>query len=417
MMNIKPSEKQPALLTMNPLLFMVILGIVQGATPLTVDLYLPAFPAVARDLHVGVGSIELTLAVFLVGMAVGQAVYGPFTDKHGRKKPLLVGLAVYTVGSLMCAVAPSLTVLMLGRLLQALGGSAGAVITMAMVQDLWQGKEAARRFSLLGLVSGLAPIIGPALGGVILTKFPWQVVFWGLSILGVVMAVLVVFLPETSNREERKTVRLRDALDNYLVLLKNRPYLLFMLSIGWVFGVLFAYVTASSSIYMETLHVGPGLYGMLFGLNAVGLMGASQLNRVLLNRFSLFQLGLFGVLLNVTVCVVLFILSVLGIHSLIAVATLFFFLMVSMGFTMPNLPALAMGHVKERIGSASALLGTSQFLVGGLAGTVVGLLDGPLVLAVLAGCSVVALTFLLLAGRGRMAGDPVGGPMPPSSGH
>ncbi|GGJ42971.1 multidrug effflux MFS transporter [Deinococcus roseus] len=399
MMNTRPSEKQPSRLTMNPVLFMVILGVLQGATPLTVDLYLPAFPAIARDLQVSTGSIELTLAVFLVGMAVGQAVYGPFTDKYGRKKPLLVGLAVYTVGSLMCALAPNLALLMMGRLLQALGGSAGAVITMAMVQDLWSGKEAARRFSLLGLVSGLAPILGPALGGMVLTHFPWQVVFWGLSVLGVLLAVLMVFLPETSSPEERKTVRLRDALNNYGVLFQNRPYVLFMLSIGWVFGVLFAYVTASSSVYMETLGVSPGLYGVLFGVNAVGLMSASQLNRILLARFSLFQLGLFGVMLNVTVCVLLLTLAVLGVQSLWLVASLFFLLMVSMGFTMPNLPSLAMWHVKERVGSASALLGSSQFLLGGLSGTVVGLLAGPPVLAVLAACGAVALVLLLLAGR------------------
>lgn len=365
-----PARRQAVLLTL-------ILGGLQAFGPLSIDMYLPGLPTIARDLRVDEGTAQFTLSAFLLGMALGQAAYGPVTDKYGRRRPLLFGVAVYVLASVLCALAPTAPLLIAGRFLQALGASAGAVITTAVVRDLWRGKEAADRFSLLMLVMGVAPILAPLLGGLILARFEWHAIFWTLAGLGVLCLAAVFALPETSSPESRAGVRLRDAAGTYLDLLRNAPFVAYALAGSFASCTLFAYISGSSFVFIETLGLTPGLYSVLFGANALGLIVASQVNRALLRRGSLNGIAAGASAATLGFALLLVLVTLTGNASVWTLAPLLFGLLSSLGLTFPNTTTLALEHVRVRMGSASALRGTIQFALAGGAGSLVGLLaDG-----------------------------------------
>ncbi|AFZ69588.1 multidrug effflux MFS transporter [Deinococcus peraridilitoris] len=391
-------------LPLSSALLTLILGALQALMPLSIDLYLPGLPTIARDLNVTSGAAQATLAVFMLGVALGQIVYGPVTDKYGRKPPLLLGLAVYVLSSVLCALAPSMTVLLAGRFLQALGASAAAVITATIVRDLWSGKALADRLSILMLIMGAAPILAPSLGGLLLTQIGWHGLFWLLAIFGVLITIIVTRLPETSSAQERAQTRLRDAATNYLSLLRNTPFLLYILTGACTAGMLFAYLTGSSFMYIDTLDVTPGVFAVLFGVNAAGLIIASQINRVLLRHFSLFAIARSAILAAVVLAGLLLAVVLSGAASVPTLTLLLFLLLATFGFIFPNIAALAFSNVKERMGSAAALQGTLQSTVGGLAGALVGVLAGSALLPVagiITAFAVLATIFLLAAHRAR----------------
>ncbi len=383
-------------------LLILILGGLQTVMPISTDLYLPALPTIARDLNVSPGVAQFTMAVFMIGVAIGQIVYGPITDKYGRKKPLLIGLAIYILGALLCAFATSINTLIGGRFLQALGAAAGAVITATIARDLWSGKVLADRLSLLFLVIGVAPILAPSLGGLILTLWDWHGMFWFLVVFGALVAISVTLLPETSSAQERAQVRLRDAAGTYAALLRNPSFMLFVLTGACTVGMLFAYITGSSFIYIETLGVTPGLFAILFGVNAAGFIGASQLNRVLLRHFSVFAITRTAVIAGVFVALLLVVVVANECANTFTLTILFILLCAAIGFIIPNIAALAIGTVKERMGSASALQGTMQSIFGGIAGGLVGALGNGStlpVIVIIAGFAGLAAAFLLVAHR------------------
>jgi len=384
------------------LILTIILGSVQAIMPMSIDLYLPALPTIANDLQVAAGSVQFTVAVFMIGVALGQVVYGPITDKFGRKTPLLVGFGLYIIGAVICASAPTITWLVVGRFIQALGASAGAVISSAIARDLWSGKMLADRLSLLVLVLGVAPILAPSLGGVILGQWDWHGLFWFLVLYGVAVASAVTFLPETSSATERGDVRLADAGHTYLAIMRNTPIMLYVLTGACTIGMLLTYITSSSFIYIEMLGTSPSTFGIIFGLNAIGFVGASQLNRQLLRRFHLEQMAHIALAVAVLVGVMLSFIGQSGYASVITVTILFSMLGMCVGFSMPNIAALAFGHVKERMGSASALQGTLQSIFGGLAGTLVGLLSNGSIVPtalIIGGFASVASVLLVIAQR------------------
>lgn len=351
---------------------MLILGSIQAVMPISIDLYLPSLPTIAHEYNVLPGAVQFTLAIFLIGVAVGQLFYGPITDKYGRKPPLYVGFGMYIAGAVLCATAPSINVLIGGRFLQALGASAGTVISGAIARDLWRGKELASRLSLLMLVLGVAPILAPSLGSVILTFWDWHGVFWVLVGYGVVMLSCLRLLPETSAATERATVQLRDAPRAYLAILHNTPFMLYVVVAASASAMLMSYITSSSFLYIEMLAVTPRQFGVFFGINALGLISASQLNRVALRYFRLDQIAQRAFVSTVSVAMLMVIVVASGWVNLVTVSVLFFLLCMSVGFIMPNIAALAFGHIHGRMGSASALQGTIQSIVGGLAGTLIG---------------------------------------------
>jgi len=385
-------------------LLTLILGGLQTLMPLSTDLYLPALPSIARDLNASPGAAQFTLSVFMIGVAVGQIAYGPITDKYGRKKPLMIGLVVYVLGAFVCALASSMNALIVGRLVQAFGASASAVITTAIARDLWSDAALADRLSMLYLVVGFAPIFAPSLGGLILTQANWSGLFWFLMAFGILVAVSVALLPETSSSHERAQVQVRDAVWTYAALLRNRPFMLYVLTGACSVAVLFAYITGSSFLYIEALGVTPSLFALLFGLGAFGFIGASQLNRLLLRRVSLSIITRTATSVAVLLAVLLLVIVASGYAGVYSLWPLLFLLQAALGCILPNIAALAFGHVRERMGSASALQGTTQSLFGAVSGTLVGALSNGETLpmmGVIAGFAVLAAVFLFSANRMR----------------
>lgn len=386
-------------------LLMLILGSIQAVMPISIDLYLPAMPTIAQQFGVPAGTVQFTLAIFLIGVAIGQIIYGPITDKFGRKRPLAFGFVLYIIGAFLCATAPSIELLIIGRFVQALGASAGTVISSAIARDLWSGKTLAERLSLLMLVLGAAPILAPSLGGLILSWGEWHLVFWVLVIYGCAMLAALTLLPETSSANERDSVRLLDAASTYLAILRNTPFVLFVLAAACTSAMLMSYITSSSFLYIEMLGVSPRQFGIFFGTNALGLIGAAQLNRFALRRWELGTIAqrAFGATLIIVSAMA--VLTYFDLIQPLSLTALFFAMCMSMGFVMPNIAALAFGHIKERMGSASALQGTIQSMVGGVAGTLIGILSNGTLWPIIGviGCFSAIGVFLLWTTRKRVA--------------
>ncbi len=380
------------------LLLMLILGSIQAIMPISIDLYLPSLPTIANEFNVTAGAVQFTLAIFLIGVGLGQVVYGPLTDKYGRKGPLTVGFVIYILGALACALAPSITVLIAGRFLQALGASAGSVISGAIARDLWRGKTLADRLSLLMLVLGVAPILAPSLGGVILSFWNWHGVFWVLVGYGIIMLFALTHLPETSSAVERDSIQLRDTARNYGAILGNIPFLCYVCIGACISAILMSYITSSSFLYIDMLGNSPRQFGMLFGINAIGLIGSSQLNRRVLRTQRLETVAQRALFAALVIALVMIGFALSGAVTTVVLSCLLFSLCVSLGFIMPNIAALAFGHVHARMGSASAIQGTLQSIVGGIAGTLVGVLSNGTVIpvALVIGCAALIGSILLI---------------------
>ncbi|MFI6032820.1 multidrug effflux MFS transporter [Streptomyces sp. NPDC051315] len=358
------------------LLLVLLLGGLTATPPLAMDMYLPALPEVTRSLHAPAASVQLTLTACLAGMALGQLVVGPMSDRWGRRRPLLVGLAVYVVATALCALAPTLQLLVVFRLAQGLAGAAGIVIARAVARDLYDGVAMARFFSTLMLVSGVAPVVAPLIGGQILRVTDWRGVFVVLTVVGALLAVLVAAkLPETLPPAERHSGGVGEALRSMRGLLADPPFAGYLLTGGFAFAALFAYISASPFVVQEIHGASPQTFSLLFGLNSIGLVLVGQVNgKVLVGRVRLDRVlaaGLTVVTLAAT-ALLLMATGVFGEVGLAPVAAALFVLMSAMGVTLPNAQTLALMRVRHSAGSASALLGTSSFLIGAVASPLVG---------------------------------------------
>ncbi|MGW2642474.1 multidrug effflux MFS transporter [Streptomyces sp. NPDC001348] len=358
------------------LLLVLILGGLTATPPLAMDMYLPSLPAVTRSLHAPAATIQLTLTACLAGMALGQLVVGPMSDRWGRRRPLLAGLAVYVVATALCAVAPTVETLVAFRLAQGLAGAAGIVIARAVVRDLYDGVAMARFFSTLMLVSGAAPIVAPLIGGQILRVTDWRGVFVVLTVVGALLGCVVWFrLPETLPPAQRHGGGVGEALRGMRALLADLPFTGYMLAGGFAFAALFAYISASPFVIQEIYGASPQTFSLLFGLNSVGLVVAGQVNgKVLVGRVRLDGVLAVGLTVITLAAGALLLMStgVLGHVGLAPVAAALFVLMSAMGITLPNAQSLALLRTRHTAGSASALLGTSSFLVGAVASPLVG---------------------------------------------
>jgi len=346
----------------------LILGILSAVGPLSIDMYLPGLPTIAHEFGVEVAAVQRTLSLFFIGLAVGQAFYGPIADRIGRKAPLLFGCALYTLASAACALAPSLEVLVVARLGQALGGCAGMVITRSVVRDRFDERDSARVYSLLLLVMGAAPITAPLLGGQLLALLGWRAVFWVLTAFGLLCLVLVAAgLPESLPAERRARSGLGAVLRSYGLLLADRRFLGFALAGGCISAAMFAYISGSPFVFIELYGVPATAYGWLFGLNALGLILASQLNHWLLGRYSGAQILLVSTVTAAGAGLLLAGVAAVGVGGLAALLPLLFICVASGGLIGPNTSAAAMAPHGKVAGSASALLGALQFSVGTLA--------------------------------------------------
>ncbi|MGW6396230.1 multidrug effflux MFS transporter [Streptomyces sp. NPDC055103] len=359
------------------LLVTLVLGGLTAVPPLSMDMYLPALPEVTRALHAPAATVQLTLTACLAGMALGQLVVGPMSDRWGRRRPLLVGMVVYVLATAVCALAPTAELLIGFRLLQGLAGAAGIVIARAVVRDLYDGVEMARFFSTLMLISGVAPIIAPLIGGQILRITDWRGVFHVLAVIGVLLTLVVWrFLGETLPPERRHEGGVGDALRTMRGLLADRVFAGYMLAGGFAFAALFAYISASPFVVQEIYGASPQTFSLLFGLNSIGLVLVGQINgKVLVGRVSLDKvLGwAVGTILLASLALLLMTTGVFGEPGLVPISAGLFVLMSAMGMALPNTNAQALMRTPHAAGSASALLGTSSFLVGAVASPLVGI--------------------------------------------
>ncbi|MFI1563219.1 multidrug effflux MFS transporter [Streptomyces sp. NPDC020490] len=359
------------------LLVTLVLGGLTATPPLAMDMYLPSLPEVTRTLHAPAATVQLTLTACLAGMALGQLVVGPMSDRWGRRRPLLTGLAVYVVATALCAFAPTVELLVALRLVQGLAGAAGIVIARAVVRDLYDGMSMARFFSTLMLISGVAPVVAPLIGGQILKVTDWRGVFAVLTVVGVLLGGVVwARLPETLPPADRHRGGVGEALRAMRRLLADRPFTGYLLTGGFTFAALFAYISASPYVIQEIYGASPQTFSLLFGLNSVGLVAVGQLNgKVLVGRVSLDRVLAAGLTVVICAATALLLMSagVFGDVGLAPVATALFVLMSAMGITLPNTQTLALMRTRHSAGSASALLGTSSFLIGAVASPLVGI--------------------------------------------
>jgi DHA1 family bicyclomycin/chloramphenicol resistance-like MFS transporter len=384
--------------------YALILGGLSAFGPLSIDMYLPALPVMTGEFHSSAPVMQLTLSAFIIGLALGQLVIGPLSDALGRRRPLVAGLALYAVGSVLCAVSPTAELLIAARGVQAVGAAAGIVIARASVRDLFSGTAMTKFFSMLMLVTGLAPILAPIVGGQVLTLTSWRGVFVVLTVFGVLLlAVVAVAMPEPLPAELRTPARPLTILRTYAGFLADRTFLGYALASGLMFGGLFAYVSGSSFVLQGVYGLTPQQFSLVFGMNGVGIVLAGQLNGRIVGRFperTLLTAGLlasaaggFGVLL-----------AVVAHLGLIGLLVPLFVLASSIGLVMPNSSSLALAENAKSAGSAAALLGVLQFMIGGVATPLVGL-GGPgtalPMVGVMAGFSFLALLAFLTLTRPR----------------
>jgi DHA1 family bicyclomycin/chloramphenicol resistance-like MFS transporter len=354
--------------------FVLVLGGLSAFGPLSIDMYLPALPRMADDLHAADTTVQLTLSAFIVGLALGQLVLGPLSDALGRRRPLLVGLVLYVVGSVLCAVSPDAWLLVAARGVQSLGAAAGIVIARATVRDLFSGTAMTKFFSTLMLVSGLAPILAPLIGGQLLNWTSWRGVFVVLTAFGaLLLAVVVFFFPEPSS--SRSPARLGQVMRTYGRLALDRSFAGYALASGLLFASMFAYISGSSFALQGVYGLSPQAYSVVFGVNGVGIVLAGQLNGRLVGRVSERALLRSGLLLGVFGGAFV-LLSAWARLPLPVLLVALFLLVSSIGLVMPNASSLALASHARSAGAASALLGVLQFVVGAVATPLVGL-GGP----------------------------------------
>jgi len=408
------AEQMPLVDTVTPptggaqVRLVLILGALIALGPLTIDVYLPALPAITTDLLTTEAVVQLTLTGTLLGLAVGQLVIGPLSDAFGRKRPLLVGAGVHVVASVLCALAPNIAVLGGLRVLQGAGAAAGMVIALAIVRDFYTGRAAATLLSRLILVMGAAPIVAPTLGGVLLGFTSWRGVFVALAIYGLVLLpVAARLLPETLPRRRRRAARVGAILRTYRGLLSDRVFVGLVLTAGLVISGMFAYIAGSSFVFQAQFGLDEQAFGLLFGVGAIWFIGATQVNAYLLRWFEPRQLLLAAVLAGTAAGLLLLATSLTGFGGLAGVLIPLWAVLFTGGLALPNAPALALSRHGEAAGTAASLLGAVQFGIGAVVSPLVGVAgnDATAMGAVVATAMALALTVLVLVVRPwRLAG-------------
>lgn len=350
-----------------------ILGTLGTFAPLSIDMYLPALPAIAQEFDATAAQVQLTLSACLLGLALGQVIAGPLSDSLGRRRPLIVGIAVYAVASLLCVVAPSIGVLIALRFVQGLAGAAGVVLVSAIVRDLYSGVAAARFFSLLMLVGGLAPILAPLLGGQVMRVASWRGIFTTLTIIGtLILLAVVIGLRESLPLAKRQRGGLGATVATFHVLLTDREFVGYSLASALALGAMFAYSAGSPFVVQVLYGVSPQTFSVLLSINALGFLIAGQVNGWLVTRIAPHRLMVFGLIVTTLggLALVTVIASSVGLAGILAAM---FLVVVGQGFIMPNTNMLALSEYPHAAGSAAALLGVVRFAMGAVAAPLVGL--------------------------------------------
>lgn len=378
----------------------LILGLMTAIGPFSIDMYLPAFPDIATSLHTTVARVTLSLSSFFIGISAGQLLYGPLLERFGRKKPLYVGLCVYLLASIGCALAASVNALIVLRLLQAVGGCVGMVASRAMVRDLFEVKENAKVFSMLMLVVAVSPIIAPTLGGYVTAVLGWRYVFAMLIAIGIIILTCVYFyLPESKKPDRGFSLKPLPILKNFTGVIVHPQFYTYALTAAISAAGLYAYIAGSPHVFMELFHVTEKQYGWIFALIAMGLIGASQVNSLLLKNYTSEQIIKIALTCQSIIGVTMVLFTIFGWADLFVTIFLIFIFLCTQGFVFPNASALSLASFGHNAGSASALMGAIQMCIGAGTSGLVSLLQNHTALpmtGVMACCATAALTVFSL---------------------
>lgn len=362
--------------THNRVLIILILGALSTIGPFAVDMYLPAFPEIAKALGTSTAKISLSLASYFAGMAAAQLFYGPLLDRFGRKLPLYAGLVLFIVASVLCLFSRNVESLIALRFVQALGGCAAQVAAMAMVRDFFPAHETAKIISLLILVISASPLLAPSIGVFVAVHLGWQWVFIVLAAFVFVMLLVTRFvLPDGHPPDQSVSLRLRPILQNYALVLREPQFITYALAGAFAFSGLLVYVTSSPIVFMEVFHVSAQKFGAIFAGLSVGFIGSNQINVLLLRKYSSEQIFRGALLVECPTALVLLVGTICGWFGLNATLVLLFIALSSLGLAYPNAAALALVPFSRNIGSASAMLGFLQIGVSGVASASIGIFD------------------------------------------
>jgi DHA1 family bicyclomycin/chloramphenicol resistance-like MFS transporter len=383
---------------------LILLGALQAFAPLSIDMYLPAMPIIEKVFHTSTAAVQMTMVTFLLGYALGQPLYGPITDRFGRKPPLYASLLVFIVASAACAMSPSIRIMSIARLVQAVGACGGAVMSRAMVTDLFPARELRRIFSMLVLVLGVSPVVAPLIGSYLLVWFGWNSAFITQALLGVLCLVGMHFrLPESLPHDLRRPLQLDSIKSAYARLFKDRTFIGASVVCGFSSSGTFAYITSAPFVFIVLYKVPTEKFGWLFGSVAAGMVIASQINGRMSHRIPLWRVLRTANTVQLFAGILLLASVLTGFGGMWSVFACVFIYVSAQGFVFPNGSAIAMMRHGQIAGTASALLGTNQFLIAALTTTFLGFIDSPalpmaIVIAGSAVCSTL-LNFLTLGDR------------------
>lgn len=390
----------------------VILGTLTALAPFSIDMYLPGFPAIAKNLGVEPARVGLSLSSFFIGISAGQLLYGPLLDRFGRKIPLVIGLLLYIAASVGCVYAVTLNSLVVLRFIQAIGSCAATVASVAMVRDLFPVKENAKVFALLMLVVGASPMLAPTVGGYVTAAFGWHAVFLVLGGMGIlILAASILWLPESYEPDTAMSLKPGPIILSFWTVATTPQFYTYAFTGAVAFSGLFAYVSGSPQIFMDIYHLDGKTYGWIFAGLSVGFIGCSQVNSVLLKKYESQQIVPVALSIQVLTGLIFVTCAWYNLLSLAGILVLLFIYLCCMGFINPNTAALCLAPFSKNAGTASALMGALQMGIGALASVVVSLYNThtavPLAIT-MSGAAVIAL-LILLTGR-KQIGTAVAAP-------
>jgi DHA1 family bicyclomycin/chloramphenicol resistance-like MFS transporter len=381
----------------------LILGSLTALVPFSIDMYLPGFPAIAKDFNTSPAKVSLSLTGFFIGISAGQLLYGPLLDRFGRKKPLFIGLMVHILASVGCSFARDIDTLIVLRMVQAIGSCAAMVAAMAMVRDLFPVKESAKVFSLLILVLGASPMVAPTAGGYITATFGWSYVFYALAAIGaLVLAASMLGLPASYKPDTSMSLKPGPILNNFYQVITHPQFYTYAFTGSIAFAGLFAYVAGSPLVFMNVFGLSGKEYGWVFAALSLGFIGMSQCNTLLLKHFSSEQIIRAALLCYAVTGIVLFVTAEMQVLSLSLLIFFLFVMLACVGITNPNASAMALAPFSKNAGSASALMGAAQMGLGALASVGISLFDKPSVLpmvSLIMASSLLALSVFFIGKR------------------
>ncbi len=394
-------------------ILILILGALSTISPFSIDMYLPGFPAIAKDLKAPIHIIQLSLTSYFIGIAVGQLMYGPLLDRFGRKRPLYAGLAIYIIASVGCAITHSAEALIAVRFLQAIGGCAGMVAAQALVRDLFPVDKTAQAFSWITLVIAVSPMIAPAVGGYVTVAFGWHAVFIILAALTLLILLAVyVFLPDGKKPDPGLSLRPKPVMKNFWKVMRQPQFLLYTTAGGIATAAPFAYIAGSADVFMTIYGTSEKEYGWIFAFIAFFIIGSSQLNHLLLRRFTSEQIIRTTLTLQSIIGIVLLLTTVFATPDRYVLAGLIALFLTGQGLTNPNASALSLAPFSRHVGSAASLSGSFRMGMGGAVTAIVSVLHNgttiPMI-GVMVGCVFVGFAILIVGTPVvPMAGEIVG---------